>query len=46
LADLRAALAGSEEPDLPEKHARKLKATHPTRKMLASELRRKGFLKK
>ena len=46
LGDLRAVLEGGEEPDLPEKHARKLTAKHPTLKMLASELRRKGFLKK
>ena len=46
LGDLREALEGGEEPDLPEKHARKLTAKHPTLKMLASELRRKGFLKK
>jgi hypothetical protein len=46
LADLRTALAGSEQSDLPEKHARKLKKNHPTLNKLASELRKKGFLKK
>jgi hypothetical protein len=46
LADLRDALAGSADPDLPEKHARKLTAAHPTLRVLTSELRRKGFLKK
>jgi hypothetical protein len=45
LADLRNALAGSEQADLPEKQARKLREKHPTFKLLISELRKKGFLK-
>lgn len=46
LADLREALAGSAQADLAETQARKLKASHPTLKMLTSALRAKGFLKK
>jgi hypothetical protein len=46
LADLREALAGSEQSDLPEQQARKLKNSHPTLRMLTSELRRQGFLQK
>jgi hypothetical protein len=46
LADLREALAGSAHADLPEQQARKLKKDNPTLRMLVSELRRKGFLKK
>jgi hypothetical protein len=46
LADLREALKGREESDLPDKHARKLREQLPTAKLLVSELRRKGFLKK
>src|SRR5262249_17976597 len=38
LADLREALAGREQSDLPEKQARKLKNDHPTRSKLISEL--------
>jgi hypothetical protein len=45
LADLREALAGGEQFDLPEKQARKLKADHPTLLLLVSALRRRGFLK-
>lgn len=45
LADLREALAGREQADLPEKQARRLKKDHPTLNILSSELRRKGFLK-
>jgi hypothetical protein len=45
LADLREALAGSKQSDLPGKQARKLKNDHPTLSKLTSELRRKGFLK-
>jgi hypothetical protein len=44
LADLREALAGSEQADLPEKQARKLKHSHPKLNRLTSELRRQGFL--
>jgi hypothetical protein len=44
LADLREALAGSKQADLPETQARKLKAQHPTLALLTSELRKKGFL--
>jgi prophage DNA circulation protein len=46
LADLRAALAGSAKSDLAERQARALKAAFPTLKLLNSELRKKGFLKK
>jgi hypothetical protein len=46
LADLREALAGSDQPGLAEKQARKLKADNPTLRLLVSELRRKGFLPK
>jgi hypothetical protein len=46
LAELREALAGSAQTDLPEQQARKLKSDNPTLRMLISELRRKGFLKK
>jgi hypothetical protein len=46
LADLREALAGSEQSDLAEQQARKLKDKHPTLRLLTSELRRKGFVPK
>jgi hypothetical protein len=46
LADLREALAGHEQSDLPEMQARKLRENYPTLRMLFSELRRKGFLNK
>jgi hypothetical protein len=45
LADLREALAGGQQSDLPEQQARKLKNNHPTLHKLISQLRRKGFLK-
>jgi hypothetical protein len=46
LADLREALAGSDQPGLAENQARKLKNDNPTLRLLVSELRRKGFLPK
>jgi hypothetical protein len=46
LADLREALAGSEQTGLAEQQARELKSKNPTLKMLTSELRRQGFLPK
>jgi hypothetical protein len=46
LADLREALAGSEQSDLAENQAFKLRQNHPTRRTLVSALRRQGFLKK
>jgi hypothetical protein len=46
LADLRAALSGSEQSGLAEQQARSLKDKNPTLRGLTSELRRKGFLKK
>jgi hypothetical protein len=45
LAELREALAGGPQADLPEKQARALKEKHPTLRLLTSELKRKGFLK-
>jgi hypothetical protein len=44
LADLREALAGTEQADLPDEQARTLRQKHPTLKMLVSALRKKGFL--
>jgi hypothetical protein len=46
LADLREALAGSDQSDLAEKQAQKLKKQNPTLHMLTSELRRQGFIPK
>ena len=46
LADLREALAGRENSNLPEKQARKLKTNNPTLHKLISELRRQGLLNK
>jgi len=46
LADVREALTGSNKADLAEKQALKLRAQHPTLKLLVSELRKKGFLVK
>jgi hypothetical protein len=46
LADLREALGGRGQSDLPEQQARKLKDSYPTLRLLVSQLRRKGFLKK
>jgi hypothetical protein len=46
LADLREALAGTNQPDLAEKQAKKLRAANPTLRVLVSELRREGFLPK
>jgi hypothetical protein len=46
LAELREALAGSEQSGLAEQQARKLKHDNPTLHMLTSELRRKGLLPK
>jgi hypothetical protein len=46
LADLRKALAGSEQSGLAEQQARKLKAENPTLHRLTRELRGKGFVPK
>jgi hypothetical protein len=46
LADLRTALAGSDQADLAEQQARKLKDNNPTLRVLTSELRRQGFVPK
>jgi len=46
LADLREALAGSDQAGLAERQAQKLKQEHPTLRLLISELRRQGFLPK
>ncbi len=46
LAELRAALAGSEQSGLAEEQARKLRTKNPTLRLLTSELRREGFLPK
>jgi hypothetical protein len=46
LADLRDALAGTAQSDVAEKQAVRLKSAHPTLKVLVSELRKQGFLKK
>ena len=46
LADLREALSGTGNQDLPERHAQALKRQNPTLNTLTSELRSKGFLKK
>jgi hypothetical protein len=43
LAELREALAGSEQAALAEQHARKLKSKNPTLNRLTAELRRAGF---
>jgi hypothetical protein len=46
LADLREALAGSEQSGLAEQQARKLRAENPTLHRLTRELRGKGFVPK
>lgn len=46
LAELREALADGKESGLAEQQAKKLKAKHPTYRLLVSELRREGFLPK
>ena len=46
LADLREALAGTDQAGLAERHARKLKQAHPTLHFLTRELRSKGFVPK
>lgn len=46
LAELREALAGSEQAGLAEQQARKLKDNNPTLHRLTSELRRQGFVPK
>jgi hypothetical protein len=46
LADLREALAGTDQFDLAENHARFLKDKNPTLHHLTAQLRRQGFLKK
>jgi hypothetical protein len=46
LADLREALSGSGQSVLAEKQAQKLKAAHPTLRLLTTELRRQGFVPK
>lgn len=46
LADLREALADSNQSALAEQQARKLKSENPTLNKLTGELRRNGFLKK
>jgi hypothetical protein len=45
LADLKEALAGSDQSNLAERHARKLKETHSTLRNLIAALRSQGFLK-
>ncbi|MBS0207777.1 MAG: hypothetical protein JSS27_02375 [Planctomycetes bacterium] len=44
LSELREVLSGSEQSDLAEKYAQKLKSQNPTLRMLTSELRRQGFV--
>ncbi len=46
LADVRDALAGTPRSGLADQHAQKLKIANPTLKVLVSELRKQGFLKK
>jgi hypothetical protein len=46
LAELREALAGSDHSGLADQQAKKLKKEFPTRRLLTSELRRKGLLPK
>ena len=46
LAELREALSGSGQSQLPEQHARKLKEKNPTLKGLTGALRKQGFLMK
>jgi hypothetical protein len=46
LADLRQALAGTNQASLAEQQAQKLKKENPTLRLLVSELRRQGFLPK
>ncbi len=46
LADLREALAGTDQAGLAETQARKLKEANPTLRTLIAELRRKGFVPK
>jgi cell division septum initiation protein DivIVA len=46
LAELREALSDSGRSNLAEKQAHRLKAAHPTLRLLTSELRRQGFVPK
>jgi len=46
LAEVREALAAKGQSNLAERHAEKLKASHPTLRTLVSALRREGFLQK
>jgi hypothetical protein len=46
LADLREALAGSNQASLPDQQAQKLRRENPTLTVLVSQLRRAGFLQK
>ena len=46
LKDLREALAGTKQADLPEKQAQKLKTENPKLNVLTAELRRAGFVPK
>jgi hypothetical protein len=46
LAELRDALAGTEQSGLAEQQAQKLKSKNPTLRLLTSELRRVGLLPK
>lgn len=46
LADLREALAASDQADLAERQAQQLKRQHPTLRQLAAALRKQGFLTK
>jgi hypothetical protein len=46
LAELRDALAGTEQSGLAEQQAQKLKSKNPTLHLLTRELRRQGFLPK
>ncbi len=45
LAELREALANTDQPDLAERQAQKLKKKYPTLNVLTSQLRRQGFLR-
>ena len=46
LADLRETLSGSSRSNLAEEHAEKLSVSNPTRRILISELRRQGLVRK
>lgn len=46
LADLREALQGTDEADLPAQHARSLKESFPSRRVLIGALRKHGLLSK